>query len=133
MRVVRVAALLAADSREVEPPAIFVDVHDLGDVVRAGRELPEQRAGLGVVQVEVTPAVSWRIPDDLRAIGDDPDVDGSPEEVGIDGTFRALFHHGAGGARCGVDFVQSIPEIAAIARQQKDPAAVLRATRARSD
>src|SRR5215207_8314558 len=106
VRVVRVAALLAAYSREVEPPAIFVHVHDLGDVVRTGRKLPEQRAGLGVVQVEVTPAVSRRIPDDLRATGDDPDVDGSPEEIGIDGTFRALFHHGAGGARCGVDFVQ---------------------------
>ncbi len=68
VRVVRVFALFAARRREVHDARLLVDALERGRDELAFSDPVLERAGRGVIQIEVTPAVALRPEDQLRPV-----------------------------------------------------------------
>ncbi len=78
VRVIRVFALLAAGGGEVDHARLLVDALERGRDELAFREPVLERAGGGVIEIEVAPAVALRPEDQLRSVA------GEAERFGLD-------------------------------------------------
>ena len=72
VRVVRILALLAAGGRDYSTRALSSTFSIAGRHELALGDAVLQRAGVGVVQIEVAPAVALRPEDNVRAVVDEP-------------------------------------------------------------
>ena len=72
VRVVRILALLAAAGGDVEHARLVVDAFDGGGDELAFGDAILQRAGRGVVEIEVAPAVAFGPEDQVGAAVDEP-------------------------------------------------------------
>src|ERR1039458_1963125 len=70
-----IAALLFADSDEVDGSRLLVDAQNLGDVARAVRDLVFELAGGEVVEVEIAPVVAFAEPQNFIGSGEIMPVD----------------------------------------------------------
>ena len=62
---VGIVPLFLSDSEEVNDPVLFVDLRNLRDISVTRRDAILQPAGSRIVQVEVSPVLSLRKPDDF--------------------------------------------------------------------
>ena len=103
MVVVRVASGLAAHGGEVDLPRALVDGQQLDDEPGPLRDPVLHLPGGEVVQVEVSPALALREPDELAPVVEHAPVVGRAELVQLHPGVTALDDHLAGRARLRVD------------------------------
>ena len=96
---VRVASLLPSDAEEVELAILLVDTQQLGDVPLAFGDLVLELAGLGIVEVEMSPVVALAEPEELPGLRQVIPVDAAVAAFKEGGDFflQDVAHHAGGG------------------------------------